>query len=488
MPLKGAFMVHYLIWGTGKAAKNFIIPHLDCYFLHNPIVAFIDSNKEKEGKYLFGKKIFSPEMIANLNFDYVIIGSTFVEEIIRQLDRLGINKDCIKTMPEATFDIIDYFMDECQILQKKILVIGNPVRYKQMEHEFNARIHVVDVIDGKQLDQIKRNTWDYILFMDTGNLSEDFTVTEKEIRKELKITYGIEETKFLSYSVFQLFLDTDFPISYGNDFPEKTFLLIHQTATAGLGALVLTVALNTAFAKTKGWIPVVDFSTYPNNYLEEDEIGKDNAWEKFFEQPDNYSVNDIQSAKNVIWSAIGRPGMNASDLSFLKVKPKLKRKIDDYCKILFASSKKMLGVLFRGTDYVNRKPFRHFIQPSLQQMLEVVKEKKEEWQMENIYLCTEVEEAVKLFQLEFGSHLHYYPQHRYPIDCKDYLANTKTTGHISAYQKGCDYWILLNALSKCDSLVAGNCGGTQIAQLLNQNNYQNVYIFNLGRYGIDDLE
>ena len=36
-------------------------------------------------------------------------------------------------------------------------------------------------------------------------------------------------------------------------------------------------------------------------------------------------------------------------------------------------------------------------------------------------------------------------------------------------KRGEDYWIVLNILSSCNSIIAGQCGGTDVALTLNNN-------------------
>lgn len=279
----------------------------------------------------------------------------------------------------------------------------------------------------------------------------------------------------------------DLPVSAGEDFSDKHFLVVHTPATTGLGDIVLCAAANTVYAEKHGFIPVVDLCNYPNNYLEPGEEGKINAWEKFFYQPGGYSVQDIKCAKNILWAAKPRLDIHLESLDFLKVRKELQEETEYYCKNLFEKEKKYLGVLFRGTDYANRKPFRHFIQPSLKEMIGMAKRKKDEWKMDEIYLCTEVEEAILAFQEEFGNQVHFYPQKRYSSDCDQYLSSVRFERENDAYIRGSSYWILLNALSRCHCLVAGNCSGTNIALLLNKKRYEHTHIFQLGRYGIDDI-
>lgn len=51
-----------------------------------------------------------------------------------------------------------------------------------------------------------------------------------------------------------------------------------------------------------------------------------------------------------------------------------------------------------------------------------------------------------------------------------------------AYLSTLEYFSSVNLLSKCTGLVAGNCGGSVGAALLNNGKYEYMYIFNLGTY------
>jgi len=163
-------------------------------------------------------------------------------------------------------------------------------------------------------------------------------------------------------------------------------------------------------------------------------------------------------------------------------------KAEDFTKKIRKTNKKVVGVLVRGTDYVNLHPYGHAIQPDVETIIRKIKESLQEWDdYEAIYLCTEVQEVVTRFQEEFGNRLFIYPQKRFQENYAEYLCVCKFDRENDEYYRGEDYWVALRVLSKCDSLIAGNCGGTQIAIKLNDNKYEHTHIFDLGRYGIDDL-
>ena len=80
----------------------------------------------------------------------------------------------------------------------------------------------------------------------------------------------------------------------------------------------------------------------------------------------------------------------------------------------------------------------------------------------------------------------YYPQNRVPIDYDEYLASYKFSMDNDAYRRGADYWVVLNILAGCDSLIGGKNGATTVATMMNRGKYRNIFLFDLGTYGIDD--
>ena len=92
-------MKSLLIWGTGKTAekalRRFPHPHFD-------IVAFIDNNPERHGEYR-GKPVLSPKIAVQLEYDELVICSSFFSEIEVQAIELGFDKSKIRTTGYLNF-------------------------------------------------------------------------------------------------------------------------------------------------------------------------------------------------------------------------------------------------------------------------------------------------------------------------------------------------------------------------------------------------
>ena len=77
-----------------------------------------------------------------------------------------------------------------------------------------------------------------------------------------------------------------------------------HTNRAGLFSFVLSNLGAIKDATEKGYIPVVDMKDSPNPMLMPDEVGKVNAWDLFFDQPQGYTLEMLQASKNIILGSI----------------------------------------------------------------------------------------------------------------------------------------------------------------------------------------
>ncbi len=481
--------MRYIIWGTGGAARKFLNENLLSFLACGEITAVVDGNPQKAGQSFFGKTVILPKQAARIPYDRIIICSTFHREIVREAAQLGLDTDKMVSMLEMKKEIARYYLETCRITEKRILVLGDskhqlfPV-YKEYFQHFSF-------LPINELGKLGEQEYDYILLTELSNTgfnqaSDDELTLQERVICCLDNMYHINRQIILPSSTFMMiYANSELKVSYGEAYPDKTFLEIRFMGYAGWGYIFHVVSRNILYAEQKGYIPVVNMMTCRNTYLEEGELGKVNAWEKFFDQPAGYTMTDVMRAKHVILAPQEQEGAyeNRGFYQKLVMKPRLQEMFDNYMKTFYAHGR-TLGVLYRGTDYANLKPYNHPVQPTLSMMLDKVSEKSKEWGLEQIYLCTEVEEAVSAFRERFGDKVFCYPQMRYSEDCSDYLGTLAFGRKEDAFYRGADYWILLNALAKCDSLVAGQCGGAHMAMEMNGGKYRHIYQFDLGKYGI----
>lgn len=242
----------------------------------------------------------------------------------------------------------------------------------------------------------------------------------------------------------------------------------------------------------KGYVPVVE--------LKDRQEGWTN-WDTFFEQPFKYYLN---GDKQIVNSQTEIGDIRVSyDVSFNE------RKIAIWCKIyndfvvfneetrkyveneydrLLKGKGKILGVKTRGSDFTILKPFGHPIQPEINDVIDLCKQKVNELGYDYIYLASEEKSVENLFELNFPGKVIVNKRVYY-----DEIINKNNYQH--AWQihvnnendikiRGLEYLSSIYLLSKCDALIGGNCGGSLAALFMNNKKYEYQFLFNLGLYGI----
>ena len=288
-------------------------------------------------------------------------------------------------------------------------------------------------------------------------------------------------------------------VSYGEENPDITFFVIRRaTCKVGLFSHVMTNMGLVRYALDNKFIPVIDMKSNLNTYLEEEQVGKNNAWEFYFEQPCGYSLEDINNSRNIILSngLITKnnafPNDNITrDVDEYKVWRKLfsdyffvKKEILEEAKQLrgkMFGKERVLGILCRGTDYVNKRPKNHPIQPDIGEMIVKARDIVQKYNCRLIFLATEDEGAFQRFYEAFGDKLKVTEAKR----CKDTgnkNINDITFNRINdKYLRGKEYLINILILSECNCLIAGSAGGTYGALLMGAE-YEYQYIYNIGIY------
>lgn len=285
--------------------------------------------------------------------------------------------------------------------------------------------------------------------------------------------------------------------SYGSENPDKVFYVIRRAGSkVGLFSLVMTTLGYIKYALEQGYIPVVDMCNDDNTYMQEDRKG--NVWEYYFEQPCGYTLDDIRNSKHII---IGNGLINGSvpfpqeEIAYdeaslaewkaiadkyLIVKDEILQEADALKERLFGKER-FLGVLLRGTDYVNSRPKNHPVQPTVEQAEEQMDRLLVEYDFQKIYLATEDAGIYERLLDKYGEKLIAMNVDRYITSETENINDISVRRSPDKYQMGKEYLINILLLSQGDYLLAGNAGGSQGA-LLFRDVASPKYIFNLGKY------
>ena len=288
--------------------------------------------------------------------------------------------------------------------------------------------------------------------------------------------------------------------SWGKDNADKCFYIIGiDFKMAGIFAIAKTVLSHIMYAEDHGYIPVVDLRNYRNQFLT---LTKGNPWEMFFTQPTEWDLEKIACSKNIIKSRnnqfISRDYEcsiyslnNPNNEIFLKQRALYKKyfhfssQVEQYVqeqyKRIIGNKKCVLGVLCRGTDYTQKKPKYHPVQPSPQMVIEKIYEIQQTRQCDYIYLATEDETILNIFRHEFEDKLLYMPQKRF-----GYLANANFISELnmdsqSRFILNMQYLASLYILSKCNYLIGGRTSGS-IGAYLMSDGFEYSYFWDLGLY------
>ncbi|MCB8566646.1 O-fucosyltransferase family protein [Fusobacterium ulcerans] len=288
---------------------------------------------------------------------------------------------------------------------------------------------------------------------------------------------------------------------YGSLNKDKKFYVIRRTPpAAGLMSNYSVVLLHLLEAEKRKLIPVIDYKNYNSYYKEENLInGTQNVWEYYWEQSSSYSLEEIYQSQNIILSAEIPNQEGIWNLKFLdndiyikklyeiSKKVPLNNKTQKYVNKVYEEvipkNKNILGVAMRGTDYTLLKPQGHPVQPEIEEMIKIVKEKILKWKIDYIYLTTEEENTLRIFKNEFKNKLLFVKRERYKsYDGKKYIPDVRFKRSNDKYLTGLEYLSEMYILSKCNSLIAASNSGVVAAVIMNGNQYENKYIINLGVY------
>lgn len=264
----------------------------------------------------------------------------------------------------------------------------------------------------------------------------------------------------------------------------------------GLMSLFNWVLQHMDYAIRNKYIPVVDMENYKTQYWDE----TINAWELFFTQPSNLSLEDAYKSKMVILS--GYTLKDKLDTALLgngiiyDIKSRLKYSdiynsyfsVSEKCKGILNQELtnipigKCIGVFLRGTDYVKLRPVGEPIQPDANTVIDKVEEYRNKYGNIPVYLVTEDDGIYQSFKrrvpnlyiASFDSFISNY-------DGNDYLAFSGVLPQ-DRVTLGIQYLVKVQLLSMCRFFVGSIASGSKAALIMNGNKYESEYIFDLGFY------
>jgi hypothetical protein len=197
---------------------------------------------------------------------------------------------------------------------------------------------------------------------------------------------------------------------FGNKNPDKTFFIIwREWLGSGFFANFSQVIAYMRCADALGMIPIIDFQNFKTLYNEKEPIdGTKNAWEYYFKQVSDYSLDEIYKSKNVFFcngelapSSLREFQTDGSYKDFydkrIVLQPEVEREIEKYSNFF---DKKILGIHFRGKE-MNYAPLHQYA-PTILQMTRYTDEILEKYQIDRIFMVTEEKNYLDFFIKRYG--------------------------------------------------------------------------------------
>ncbi len=168
-------------------------------------------------------------------------------------------------------------------------------------------------------------------------------------------------------------------------------------------------------AYDNGWVPVVDMENYKTMYSMDMSVhGTHNVWEYIFKQPidistgKRYTLEEVYRSKNVILSDGSEFFYNDSgDKDVLAWQHIMSERVPfadevmehvkvEYEKVLKTiEGEKIIGVPIRGTD-LNKRVIGHPRQATPEELIEIITEKKKEWNMKFVFVNAEETNTIRI--------------------------------------------------------------------------------------------
>lgn len=406
----------------------------------------------------------------------------------------------------------DYIMN-----QENVILYGLGSRFEKWLNFYKSYYNIIAYCDSDSSKKYKVDSESspFILPNEIYLYNYDVIIITSSFYNEIKniliLQYKVPEYKIKSDYIKSKEMYEKNIISFGNKNTEKVFGIIRNCGEKnGLFYIYRTVLGYIKELTQLGYLPIVDMQNTPNAYLDPNKIGQTNSWEYFFKQPSGYSLADCYSSAQVV-DVSKIPLVADTDFTYEDVLYKLNvRKFyyqlsNKYIKMQEAISKaieqkyqqifnvipkgeKVCGVLFRGTDYSKLKPYMHYIQPSIEMLIEVIQRLKIEWGFSYIYIATEEQRAVSELKKYFGDKVLFLDRLRFSETGNKQLADIDFYRENDRYIKGMDYLTEIMLLSRCNFIIAGKAFGTYGAVILSEEHggYEKEYYFELGVYGVHD--
>lgn len=288
-------------------------------------------------------------------------------------------------------------------------------------------------------------------------------------------------------------------VSYGEENPDKTFVLIKShLGHEGIAGVLRYVLNKLEVIRSAGreLEPVVDLGIFGEISQFCNGTGA-NVWDMYFEPVSPYTVREVYNSKNVLLAFDGmktkNPYLYEQDIlsdypQLIKKYLRFKKEVLDYCeeqvrKIVPGGVERYIGVVGRGTDYnmqLGGALSNYLMRPlSGEEILKKTEELLETGNYDGVFLATEDSQVFDIFMnSKIKDRIFYVEQDRIAYNPGDtdhrFLADIyKEEQQRDGYAENLRYISIIYILSRAKALLSTTlCGAAKIAWGLNEGKFE----------------
>lgn len=390
-------------------------------------------------------------------------------------------------------------------MKQKVLIYGNGNTYEKNIYWIKQLYTIVGITDAK-ITTTETEKKEYKI-KDAIELDFNIVLVTSvfwdEIKRNLIENFNVEA------SSIHWFLDefsNERHVSFGSRNPDITFYIYRahwQESKNGFFNFFCRAIACCYKAHQLGYELLVDMKNYYTEYAGIERYGIVNVWEDYYEQPSQYTLEEAYQSKNVLLSKFDDEQYNYPNLSnekylsnkwwsegykalggmFQFIQGSCLREYVDKEKKRLRLSRKVLGVLARGTDYISLKPKKHPLPYNTDFLINECKNRLLSREYEYVYIATEDLDILEKFQSSFGEQLLFSDQIRMRQNVNKVLMDIKFQRKNDGYLRGLEYCVVINILAECGSLLANcNCYGALGAIAINGGSYITCEVMDSGFY------
>tara|TARA_B100000427_G_C15518280_1_gene599165 strand:- start:233 stop:1288 length:1056 start_codon:yes stop_codon:yes gene_type:complete len=342
------------------------------------------------------------------------------------------------------------------------------------------------------------------------NFNENF-INKNSLKILLIYRRNISNFSFLK-EILKIFINKRFDlnklIQEPNNSKEKVIIIKRTPPGAGLFSNYMLILEHLFLNPNEKYL--IDWKYFKTHYNEKKAIlGTTNAFEYYWNQPSEYDLDYVYKKMEYYISddRCDEESFNFYDIETLLDKINLKKMhaasktimlndfTQNYVEKIYKSlinNKETLGVFHRSTDYIKIKPKDHYIQPTIDQLVEKTKEFYNTKEFEQIFISSDDNAYIEDFKSKINLDLDIVnaerslinnTKNRRSYDKKsEFITKTKANRENDIYLFGLEYLTDVYLLSKCKYFIGGFTSGTAAMFVMNNNSFEDKFLFDLGRY------